>query len=160
MWALRDKEVVRRINMSQGPCLRIGGCAAARVGWEVTIGVTVHDKRSNLKQKGVSNGQLRHEIRARFGMIYYQEGINDSEVGGRDKFKPKRFYKSPRASHMATLGCLRIEKLQSSECCVLIPPLTVDTITATIEGKLAQMQGLYAVRQGGYPAHKGSKIRM
>jgi len=44
-------EVVRRISMSQGsrPC--IGGYTAVWVGWEVTVGVTVHDKRSNIRKK-------------------------------------------------------------------------------------------------------------
>lgn len=80
--------------MSQGsqPC--IGGCATTQVGWEVTVGVTVHEKRSNLRQKGARGGQLRHELRDTFQMICRQEGINDSKVGGRDEFKFKICYKT------------------------------------------------------------------
>jgi len=48
---MHKKEVACRIGMSQGPQSRIGGCNVAWVGWEVTIGVTVHDKRSNLRKK-------------------------------------------------------------------------------------------------------------
>ena len=49
VWELRDEGGARRINRAQGshPC--IGGCAAARVGWEVTIGIIVHDEMSNLR---------------------------------------------------------------------------------------------------------------
>lgn len=64
--ALRDKEVVRKISMTHGsrPCT--GGWVAMRVGWEVTIEVIVHDKISNLRQRGVGSEQLRHEVRTRF----------------------------------------------------------------------------------------------
>jgi len=106
----------------------------------VTIGVTVHDKRSNLRKKGAGDGQLRHELRARFGTICCQEGINDLEVGGIFDFKFKRCYKIPRDSLGATLGCVRIEQLQSSEHCVLLPPLTINMImTARIRVRLAKV---------------------
>jgi len=116
--------------MSQGSCSCIGVCAATRVGWEVIVGITVHDKVSNLTQRGVDNGKLIHELRDRFGTICRQEGINDSEVGGMVEFKFKRCYKIPRASHEATLGCLRIQQFKSIKHCVLLPPLTVDMMTA------------------------------
>ena len=48
---LHGKEVPRRASLSQGSRSLIRGCAAARVGWEVIVDVTVHDKRSNLRQK-------------------------------------------------------------------------------------------------------------
>jgi len=111
-------------------CLCIGDCTAARVGWEVTVGVTVHDKMSNLRQRGAGDGQSRHELRVIFGMSYHQEGINDSEVGGMFELKFKRCYKIPRANHDAMLVCVRIEQLQSSERRILLPPLTIDTMTA------------------------------
>lgn len=57
-------------------------------------------------------------------MICHQECINDSEVGGMIEFKF-------RASHKVTLGCLIIEQLQSSKRHVLLPPLTIDTMTTT-----------------------------
>jgi len=97
--------------MSQGPRPHRGGCAATRLGWEVTIGVIVHDKISNLRQRGAGSRKLRHELRARFGTIYRQKGINDSKLGGMVEFKFKRCYKTPRASHETKLGCLRVEKL-------------------------------------------------
>jgi len=53
---LRDKEVVRKIGMSQGSCSHRGGCISTWVGCEVTIGVTVHDKISNLRQRGAGDG--------------------------------------------------------------------------------------------------------
>jgi len=81
---------VHRINMVQGSCPCTGGCTVTWVNWEVIIGITIHDEMSNLRQKGAGSGQLRQELRARFRMIYHQEGINDSEVGGAVKFKFKR----------------------------------------------------------------------
>ena len=56
VWELHDKEVVCRISMSQGWCPCIGGHAAVRVGWEVTLGVIFHDKMFNLSQQGVATG--------------------------------------------------------------------------------------------------------
>lgn len=106
---LCGKEVTRRVGMSQRSWSRIRGCAAARVGWEVIVDVTVHDKRSNLRQKGASGVQLRQELRARFGTIYRQEGINDSEVEGMVEYTFKQYYKIPWASLEATLGCLIFE---------------------------------------------------
>jgi len=100
---LSNKEVAHRTGMSQGLHLHRVGYTVVWVGLEVT-----HDKISNLRQRGLGGGQLRHELRARFGMIYHQEGINDSKVGGMLKFKFKRCYKTLGASHKTTLSCLRI----------------------------------------------------
>lgn len=125
VWALCDKGVVRKINMSQGSRLRIGGCAATRVGWEVTVGVTFHDEMSNLSQKGVGGRKLRHELRARFGMICCQECINDSKVGGKVELKFKRHYKTPNTHHKTTPGYLRFEHLQSIECQEILPSLSM-----------------------------------
>ena len=82
-------EVTSRDSMSQGLRSHVRSCAAARVGWEVTVDVTVHEKRSNLRQKGAGGETLREELRARFRTIYHQEGINDSEVEGMVEFKFK-----------------------------------------------------------------------
>jgi len=67
---MHKTEDARRIWTSQGsrPCIR--GYAATQVGWEVTIVVTLHEERSNLRQKGAGRGQLRHELRMRFWTIY------------------------------------------------------------------------------------------
>ena len=104
----------------------------------MTVGVTVHDKITNLRQRGAGSRKLRHELRARFGTICCQEGINDSKVGGMVEFKFKGCYKTLRASHEATLGCFRFEQLQSIECRALLPPLSmrqnisrVNTMTTT-----------------------------
>ena len=102
-----------------------------RLRYKVTVGVIVRDKRSNLRQKGAGEEKLRHELRARFQMICFQEGIDGSKVGGMVEFKFKRYYKIPRTSLEATLGCVRIEQLQSSEHHVLLPPLTIYMMTAT-----------------------------
>jgi len=75
----------------------------------VIVDVTVHEKRSNLRQKGAGGGPLRQELRARFGTICHQEGINDSEVEGMVEFKFKHYCKIPWGSLEATLGCLRFE---------------------------------------------------
>lgn len=42
------------------------GHAATRVGWEVTIGVTIHDRMSNLRPNRVGGGHSRHALWARF----------------------------------------------------------------------------------------------
>jgi len=49
---MREIEVAHRIRMSHvlQPC--IGGYTVVWVGWEMIIGVIVHDKRPNLRQKG------------------------------------------------------------------------------------------------------------
>ena len=48
---------------------RARGYVVAQVGWEVTVDVAVHDKRSNLRKNGVGGGPLRQELRAIFGMF-------------------------------------------------------------------------------------------
>ena len=101
--------------MSQGSHLRTRGYAVAQVGWEVTIGVTVHDGMSDLRPNGTGGGHLRCELRARFGTIFHQESINDSELGGTVKFKFKGGYKTPRNSHETTLIHLRFEKLRRAQ---------------------------------------------
>lgn len=104
---------VTRVATSQG------GCAAAWVGWEVTVGVTILDKMSDLRQKGVGGGHLRHELRARFGSMCRQERIDEPELEGIVEFEFKRRYKTPGASHETTLVRLRFEQLiraQSVEC--------------------------------------------
>jgi len=85
----------------------MGGRTAARVGWEVIVGVTVHDGISDLRQKGVGGRNLRHKLRARFRAIYCEERNDDSELGGTVGFEFKRCYKTPRASHVTTLVHLR-----------------------------------------------------
>lgn len=60
VWELCDKEVEHRVGMSQGSCPRIGGCAATRVGWEVTLDVTVHDKMSMSRQ--IEESGLAHHF--------------------------------------------------------------------------------------------------
>ena len=76
----------------------MGGCDATRVGWEVTIGVTVHDGMSDLRKKRAGDGHLRHELRARFGTICHQERINGLELGGTVEFEFKKRYKIQRAT--------------------------------------------------------------
>ena len=106
---MRDKGGARRINMSQGsrPCT--GDCGAMWIGLEVTIVVTIHDRMFDLRQKGVGEGHLRHELRAIFGTIYCQESIDGLELGGTVKFVFKRRYKTLGASHEETLVHLRFE---------------------------------------------------
>lgn len=52
VWELHDTKVARRISMMHGSCTRTRRCATMRLGWEVTIEVTVHDKMSKLRQWG------------------------------------------------------------------------------------------------------------
>lgn len=126
---MRETEVTHRIVMSHGSRSHIRGCTATQVGWKLTIGVTVHGKRSNLRQKGASGGQLRHELRTRFWATCHQEGINDAKVGGRVEFKFIGPDKNPRASSKETLGCLRIKQVQRIERHILLPSLSVDIMT-------------------------------
>ena len=69
--------------MSQGSRPRIEGNAATLVGWEVIVGVTVHDKMSDLRPNGVGGGNLRQKLWARFGKIYHQETIDGLKWGER-----------------------------------------------------------------------------
>ena len=112
---LCDEGGAHRISMSQGLRPRMGGFTATQVGWEVTIGVTIHDGMSELRQKGAGGGYLRHELRTRFGTICQQESINDSELGAMVEFKFKRCYKTPRASHEIKLVHLRFEQLRRAQ---------------------------------------------
>lgn len=66
---------------------------------------------SNLRQRGVDDGKLRHNVRTRFGTINRKYRINESNMGGRVKFEFKRAYKSQVALHQTTLGVLRIKLL-------------------------------------------------
>jgi len=96
---LRDKEVAHRISMSHRSRPTTRGCAVAWVGWEVTIGVTVHDKMSNLRQQGAGGGKLRQEVKTRFGTICHQSHINEPNKGGMVEFEFKKAYKSQVALH-------------------------------------------------------------
>lgn len=55
MMELRDNKGARRSSMSQGSGLHKRGYAAW-INMEVTVPVTVHDKMSELRRKGVSDG--------------------------------------------------------------------------------------------------------
>lgn len=81
----------------------------------MTIGVIVHDKMSDLRQSGDGGWKLRHEARTRFGMIYPQVFINDSEMGGEVKFKFERCHKTTEASHETKFVHLRFELLQRAD---------------------------------------------
>lgn len=89
VWELRDEGGAHRNSMTQGSRPRTGGCTAARVGWEVTVGVTVHDKMSNLRKKGAGSGQLRHELRARFKAIYAKKALISQNWGERSNLNSK-----------------------------------------------------------------------
>ena len=75
----------------------------------MTVEVTVHEKRSNLRQKGAGSGLLTRELRARFRMIYRQEGIVDSDMEGMAEFKFKSYHKIPWGSCGMTIGCFGFE---------------------------------------------------
>ena len=74
------------------------GCIAMWVGWEVTVGIVVHEGMSDLRPNGAGGGYLRQELWARFQKIFYQENIDGPKLGGTAEFKFKRCYKTPRAS--------------------------------------------------------------
>lgn len=82
--------------MVQGSCPHMGGCAAMRVNWEVIIGVTVHDKMSNLRKKGAGDRQLRHELRARFGTICTKNALMTKKWGEQSNSNSKYSIKLPR----------------------------------------------------------------
>jgi len=119
-------------------------CVVTRVGWEVTVGVTVHDGMSNLRKNGAGGGHLRQELWARFRKICRQESIDGPKLGGTVKFEFKRHYKTQRASQRTTLGHLSIERLsraQSVESRAIIEPLSSretkyceEMMTATKDG--------------------------
>ena len=111
VWELHDKGYACKISMLQGSRLRTGGYATARVGWKVTVGVTIHDRMFDLRQNGVGAGHLRHKLRARFGTICHQESIDGPELGGMVEFEFKRCYKTPRASRETKLVHLRFQQL-------------------------------------------------
>ena len=94
---LRGKEVPHRASRSQRSWPHARGCAAVRVGWEVTIGVTVHEKMSNLRQRRPGGMQLRHEVKTRFGTICRQSSINVPNMGGTVEFEFKKAYESQMA---------------------------------------------------------------
>ena len=125
VWELPDKGGACRISLSQGSCLRTWDCVAVQVGWEVTVGVTVHDGMSDLRQKGAGDGHLRCELREIFGTIYRQERIGGPELGGIVEFEFKRLYKTLGSSHKTTLVHLRFEQMiraQSVECQAIFKP--------------------------------------
>jgi len=75
-WELRALRGVCRSKMSPGLRPRLERCVEVWVGWEVTIGVTIHDEMSDLRPNGVGDGHLRHDLWARFGKICRQESID------------------------------------------------------------------------------------
>lgn len=99
----------------------------------MTIDIIGHDNRSNLRQKGAGGEPLRHELRARFRMIYHQEGINGLEVEGMVEFKLKHYYKITWGSLEATLGFLRFEPVQSIEHQATLPPMSTRPNRSSVE---------------------------
>ena len=56
---LCDVRIAHSSEVSQGPRQREGSCTAARVGWKVTITVTIHDVMLGLRPNGAGGGHLR-----------------------------------------------------------------------------------------------------
>lgn len=121
---MHEDEGARRIMMSQGsrPCTE--GCAAAQIGYEVTVGVTVHDKMVELRQNGVGSRQLRQQLWTIFWQICHQRSIDGPDFGGTVAFEFDKRYKIARASHKTTLGHLRFEQLKSIEHRVILEPVS------------------------------------
>lgn len=69
-----------------------------RVGWKMTIVVIIHDVMLDLRTKGADDMQLRRSLWERFGKIFRQGRINESDMGGTIEFKFKRCYKIQRAA--------------------------------------------------------------
>lgn len=55
----------------------------------MTVGITIHDKMSNLRPNGVGGGNLRHELWERFWKIYHQRSINGLKLGERSNSNSK-----------------------------------------------------------------------
>ena len=70
----------------------------------MTVGVTVHDKMSELRRKGVGGGHLRHRVRTRFETICRQYSINDPEKGRTVDFEFQHAYKSQEGIHQKIYG--------------------------------------------------------
>lgn len=134
--------------MSQGSRLHMGGCAATWVGWEVTIGFTIHGGMSNLRQKGVGSQNLRHELRARFGTVFCQESINGLELWGTVQFELNRCYKTLGSSHKTMLVHLRFQqwiKAQSVENQAVFEPWSSRMTTYSSNKMVAARRGLGVV---------------
>lgn len=80
--------------MTHGSHSRTGDYATTRIGWKVIVGVTIHDRMSNLRKRGVDDGQLIHGVITRFEMICSQYSINEPEKGGTVEFEFWQAYKS------------------------------------------------------------------
>ena len=83
-----------------------GGYTTMRVGWKVTVVVTIHDVMLELRPNGVGDRHLRRDLWAIFGEIYCQGSINGLDFRGMVEFKFKRNYKLQRVSQQTTLGHL------------------------------------------------------
>lgn len=114
-WELRNKGGVHRVYMSQGSRSHTGGCAAMRVGWEVTVGVIVHDGMSSLRPNEVGGRHLRKQLWAIFWKIYLQESIDGQNLGGTVEFEFKRHFKNLRASHKTTFVHLIFERFNRAQ---------------------------------------------
>lgn len=80
--------------MSLGSWLRKRGYAAAWTSRKVTVADIIHDKMSELWQKGAGDGQLRDTVRARSGMIYCGLNVTTQKKEGTDEFEFRNAYKS------------------------------------------------------------------
>ena len=56
---MRDERVACKREVSQGKRQHKGGCVVARVGWKVTVIVTIHDVMLGLRPNGVGGRHLR-----------------------------------------------------------------------------------------------------
>lgn len=141
---------VRRNSQSQGSCPRRGRYAATWIGWEVTIGVTVHDEMSGLRPNGEDGGLLRQQLWEKFQKICRQESIDGLELGRTVEFEFKRCYKNLGATHETTLVHLILERLnraQSVERWVIFKPLSSQKIAYNANMLATARRGL-AFKEG------------
>lgn len=70
---LHNSIVVHKASQTQRTHLRTRGCTAMGKGWKATVIVTIHDKMSHLRHRGVGGGKLRHRGN-------YQDHINEPQI--------------------------------------------------------------------------------
>jgi len=92
---LHGKKVPCKASRSERSWSCQRGYTVAWKGWEVTIDVTIHDKKFKLWQRGAGSRPLRQESQAGYKKIYHQEDVNELKKEGRVPFKFTRSSKNP-----------------------------------------------------------------
>lgn len=128
-----------RLDMSQGTQLRRRGCAIVWTSREVTVAVTIYDKMSKSRWKGVGGEQLRDEVWARSRMICRRINVTVAEKEGMIECEFQNTYKLEGGIHW-TLCSFERSKLLCISTGMDLPNINAKRVSPGVGMSLMVMQ--------------------